>query len=141
MAAYDLTPLSAYAGDPTPPALPIDWPVWDDPSSRDERFIAYANALLPLCQPLHPDDAAQLERFASIGIRSGEQFDVDALDDQTRAAIRVGVAEAREAIEATIGRLGRSVNGWGMTGVLRRPRVRRRPPHAGCRRHGGLGWQ
>ncbi len=30
----------------------------------------------------------------------------------------MGVAEAREAIEATIGRLGRSVNGWGMTEVF-----------------------
>lgn len=118
MAAYDLTPLSAHTGAPTPPALPFDWPVWDDPASRDERFIACVNALLPLCQPFHPDDVARLERFASIGIRSGEQFDADALDDDTREAIRAGVNEARTAIESKIGQLGRSVNGWLMTEVF-----------------------
>ena len=57
MAAYDLRPLSAHTGDPAPTAMPFDWPVWDDDASRDERFIGYVNALLPLCQPSTPRTA------------------------------------------------------------------------------------
>ncbi len=115
MAAYDLTPLSAHTGASAPPAIPFDWPVWDDPASRDERFIGFVNALLPLCTPVHPDDAPHLHRFAQIGIRAGERFDADALDESTREAIRAGVAEGRAAVEAAIARLGRSVNGWSIT--------------------------
>lgn len=118
MAAYDLRPLSAHSGDPAPPAEPFDWPVWDDAASRDERFIGYANALLPLCRPFHPDDAPHLRRFAQVGIGAGEPFDADELDPAARDAVRGGVAEARSMIEAKIGDLGREVNGWMLTEVF-----------------------
>ncbi len=118
MAAYELRPLSAFSGDPAPPSEPFDWPVWDDAASRDERFIGYANALLPLCRPFHPDDAPHLARFAQVGIGAGEPFDADALDPEVRDAVRAGVSEARSMIEAKIGGLGRQVNGWMMTEVF-----------------------
>ncbi len=118
MAAYDLRPLSGHTREPAPPAQPFDWPVWDDPASRDERFIGYVNAVLPLCEPFHPDDVPDLERFAQIGIRAGEPFDVGALDEQTRDAIRAGVAEGRAAIGAAVDGLGRTVNGWSITEVF-----------------------
>lgn len=118
MASYDLSPLSSHVGKAAPTSEHYDWPVWDDEASRDERFIGYANALLPLCEPFHPEDVPQLERLARIGIGPGEPFDADALDESTRSAIRSGVAEARAAIEARIanlGDLGREVNGWSVT--------------------------
>lgn len=115
MAAYDLQPWSAFSDQAPAPAPRFDWPRWDDDKSRDEGFIGYANALLPLCRPFHPDDVPHLERFAEIGIEAGAPFDVDSLDRSTREAIRVGVAEARAAIEERIGSLGRSVNGWAVT--------------------------
>ena len=118
MAAYDLRPLSARTGDSTPPAEPYGWPVWNDDASRDERFIGLVNALLPLCQPFHEDDAPDLERFARIGVGPGEPFDADRLDDATRDAIRAGVAEARGAIETKVGDLGRKVNGWAVMEVF-----------------------
>jgi len=118
MAAYDLRPLSAHTGDAAPTSEPYAWPAWNDEASRDERFIGYANALLPLCRPFHPDDVPLLERFASIGIGAGRPFDAEALDDETRVAIRAGVAEARAAIEVKVGDLGRKANGWSMTEVF-----------------------
>ncbi len=118
MAAYDITPLSALTGDPAPPTEPFEWPAWVDAASRDERFVGYANALLPLCRPFHPDDVPELERFAQVGIGAGQPFDADALDREARDALRAGVAEARAAIEGRIGDLGRAVNGWTMTEVF-----------------------
>ena len=118
MAAYDLRPLSAHVGGPAGSAEPFDWPVWDDAASRDERFIGYVNALLPLCEPFHPEDLAPLQRFANIGIRPGQPLDIAALDDQSRDALRAGVAQARAEIETKIGQLGRTVNGWSMTEVF-----------------------
>ncbi len=112
MADYHLEPLSAHTGDPAPTAMPYDWPVWNDDASRDERFIGYVNALLPLCRPFHPEDRPMLERFADIGIGPGEPFDADALDDATREAIRTGVSEARAAMNTKIAEVGYKVNGW-----------------------------
>lgn len=118
MAAYDLRPLSSFSGTPAPPTEPYAWPVWNDDASRDERFIGYANALLPLCEPFHPDDARLLERFARIGIGAGRPFDGDALDESLRSALGQGVAAARTEIEAKIGDLGRKVNGWSVMAVF-----------------------
>ena len=118
MAAYDLRPLSAHTGNPAPEAQPYDWPVWNDDASRDERFIGFVNALLPLCRPFHPEDVPHLERFARIGIGPGKPFDAEVLDDATREAIRAGVAEARTAIEIQVATLGRKANGWAMVVVF-----------------------
>ena len=118
MAGYDLRPISAHTGDPAPAAEPYDWPVWNDDASRDERFIGYVNALLPLCRPFHPEDRPLLERSALIGIGSGEPFDADTLDEATREAIRTGVSESRAAMETKIANTGRKVNGWSIPEVL-----------------------
>ncbi len=118
MAAYGLRQLSAHTGEPAPASRPFPWPTWNDEASRDERFIGYANALLPLCRPFHDEDAPHLERFAQVGIGAGTPFDAEALDDDTRGAIRAGVAEARAAIEGKVGTIGRKVNGWTMTEVF-----------------------
>ncbi len=115
MAAYDLQPLSAWADTTAPPTEPYDWPVWNDEASRDERFIGYVNALLPLCRPFHPEDVPDLERFAAIGIRPGEAFDPETVDDAVLAALGAGVDDAREAMEARAGELGREVNGWSIS--------------------------
>lgn len=121
MQYYDLRPLSSHLGAAPPPSQPYDWPVWNDEASRDERFIGFVNALLPLCEPFHPEDLPHLERFSRIGIGPGAPFDAEALDEPTRAAIRAGVDQARKEIEAKIsdlGDLGREVNGWSVSQVF-----------------------
>lgn len=118
MATYELRPLSAYLGQPAPPSEPYAWPKWNDEASRDERFIEYANALLPLCEPFDHADTPYLERFARIGIRSGELIDAISLDEEARDAIRSGVEVAREHIQAAISDMGRQVNGWNLAEVF-----------------------
>lgn len=114
MGQYELRSLSEFDGGAALQALPFDWPVWDDPASRDEQFIGYVNALLPLCQPTHPDEIRIMERFSRIGIGPNVEFDSDALDDATRYALRSGVDRARERIAAEIGNQ-EMVNGWSQT--------------------------
>ncbi len=118
MASYELLPLSSLTGGRATAPAPFPWPVWDDEASRDERFIGFVNALLPLCRPLDPDDEADVKRFAEIGVRPGEPFDVDDLDETTVAAIRAGVTDARAAIEGAVEGLARSVGGWMTTAVF-----------------------
>ena len=119
MAGYRLRTLSADQGTPPPaPAPAVDWPVWDDDASRDERFIGYVNALLTFCQPPHPSEVELLERFARAGIGAGLPFDDAALDDATRAALRAGADAARADIAAKAAHLGDEVNGWASVEAL-----------------------
>lgn len=109
---YRLRPLSAYLGTAPAEAPDVAWPPWDDPMSRDERFIGYVNFLLEFCQPPHPSEAELMDRFAQIGIAAGVAFDATTLDDATRAALRAGVDAAREAMGSRAKNLGDTVNGW-----------------------------
>ena len=112
MRQYRLEPYAVLAGDPAPALPAYDWPHWDDEASRDERFLGYLNALLPLCQPPHPDETEMLARFARIGVGPGLPADVDALTDDVRGALSNGVAEAREELSGASSQLGATINGW-----------------------------
>lgn len=119
MAGYRVAPLSEVEGTPPPPPPPaVDWPVWNDDASRDERFIGLVNPLLTLCQPTHPSEVGLFERFAGIGLAPGAEFDADALDDGTRRALRAGVDAARAAMADKVAHLGASVNGWSAVDAL-----------------------
>ncbi len=116
---YRIRPLSVSLGEVEPVKAPtIAWPEWDDPASRDERFIGYVNALLRFCQPPHPSEVALMSRFAQIGVGPGLSFDAGAVDGRIRAALEAGVSAAREAISAHVGDLGKQVNGWSAVNAL-----------------------
>ena len=115
-AAYVLQPLSEFAGAQTPPAAPpVDWPVWMDAASRDERFIGYLNFLLSFCEPIHEDDVPLLERLSGIGIGPSVPFDADSLGPEVREAIQAGVVSARSAMEATVDGYPSYPTGWSNT--------------------------
>ncbi len=112
MAAYRLEPLSSRS-DTAPAEVPeVDWPVWNDEASRDERFIGYVNRLLEWCQPPHPSEVDMFERFARAGIGHGIVFDPTALDDDVRTAMRRGVDNARGKMADRVEHLGEPINGW-----------------------------
>lgn len=115
---YRLTPLSRHQGREPVDAESFDWPIWDDAASRDERFIGYLNALLALCQPPHPSELEMIERWSAAGIGPGVPFDADALDDETRTALRTGVDRARAKIERRVTTMGTPVNGWSSVDAL-----------------------
>ncbi len=118
MGSYHLEPLSARLGTAAPAAPALDWPVWNDEASRDERFIGYVNRLLEWCQPPHPREEAMFERFALAGIGVGLPFDHNDLDDGVRAALRSGVDRARARITDRVGNLGSKINGWSAVEAL-----------------------
>lgn len=113
---YKLRPLSEFAGTPPlPPPPPVDWPVWNDDASRDERFIGYTNFLLTFCEPIHDDDLELMQRLREIGIEPGAAFDVDALDPDVRAEISAGVQSARARMEAAAVAIDSFETGWSDT--------------------------
>lgn len=116
MKAYKLQTLSAFRGqtEPVPPS--VQWPIWNDEASRDERFIGYVNFLLKFCQPTHPSEIALMKRFARIGITPGAAFDPEALDDGMREALRSGIKDARQKMATGMG--AQKVNGWLMSDAL-----------------------
>ena len=118
MASYEVQTLSAFRGQDGPAAPPVQWPVWNDQASRDERFIGTLNFLLSFCQPTHPSEAELMARFAKIGIGPGAPFDADALDGEVQHAIRAGVAAAREAMAAKARDVGQKVQGWTSSDVF-----------------------
>jgi hypothetical protein len=112
MASYKMQPLSAYRGEDAPAAPAVQWPIWNDEASSDERFIGYLNFLLTFCQPIHPSEADLMARLAKIGIGPGVPFDTGALRDDVREAIRAGVTAARETMAAKTKTILQKVNGW-----------------------------
>jgi len=112
MEQYRLEPLEAFQGGEAPALDPFDWPHWDDETSRDERFIGYANALLALYQPIHPDERELFDRFASVGIGPGLPFDEEALSPDHKEALSQGVASARSKMSEASESMGENINGW-----------------------------
>lgn len=112
MDGYKIQTLSVYSGQNSPLPQPVQWPVWNDEASRDERFIGYLNFLLSFCQPTHPSEVDMMARFAKVGIGPGVPFNTDTLSDDVRVAIQTGVRAARETMAAKTNTIGRKVNGW-----------------------------
>ena len=114
MVQYRLEPLAVYNSGEAPELPAVDWPVWDDEASRDERFVGFVNHLLEFCGPVHPSDVDLFDRFAKAGIGPGEDFDPDALGDDQRAALAGGAASGQAKIKKAAGEQGELVNGWMM---------------------------
>jgi hypothetical protein len=118
MASYKLQTLSAYRGQSSPAPQPVQWPIWNDEASRDERFIGTLNFLLLFCQPIHPSETDLMARFAKIGIGAGLPFDADALDTKVRDALRAGIDAARKNVAAKITTITKQVNGWTFSDIF-----------------------
>lgn len=111
-AGYELQALSAFLGQPAPPAAPaIDWP-HATPDAFSTRFAEYLDFLLQFCPA---KGAAEVEkslraRFARIGIGAGKGG--EALSPEVKAALGEGAKAAMAKIEETTGKVGVRVNGW-----------------------------
>jgi hypothetical protein len=121
MASYKLHTLSAYRGQSSPAPQAVQWPVWNDEASRDERFIGTLDFLLTFCQPIDPSEAELMARFAQIGIGPGLPFDAVSLDDSTREAIRAGIAAARRTMAQEVMTISQKTNGWTSSDLVENP--------------------
>jgi hypothetical protein len=112
MDGYKVQTLSSYRGQTGLAPQPVEWPVWNDEASRDERFISYLNFLLSFCQPTNPSETELLARFSQVGIGPGAPFDAEALEENVREALQAGVRAARETLANEARSIGQKVNGW-----------------------------
>lgn len=98
-AGYRVQPLSAFLGQPAPPAAPpIQFiaPLTPEQQKTSPAFFNVLNFLLQFA-PTHPSETALRERFARIGIVPGKPFDVAALPADQRQAVESGMADAWKA--------------------------------------------
>ncbi len=103
--AFRVQPLSAYTGTPAPPAAPaIAFPEWVEGSQFDARAFNYIDFMMGLTRR-HPSEAAMYERFAQIGLGTGEGFDIDKVSPETREALEAGIKDGFAAMEGVIAKL------------------------------------
>jgi hypothetical protein len=102
---YKLEPLSAYAGTPAPPAATeITFPAWVEGSQFDARALNYIDFMLGLTER-HHSEAAMFERFGQIGLGTGESFEIEKVDPETREALEAGVKDGFTAMETVVATL------------------------------------
>jgi hypothetical protein len=93
---YRVRPLSAYLGNPAPPAAPeIAWPKPAADMTESARLFTYLNFLLQF-YPTHPTEEALMNRFAMLGIVAGKPFDADGLSPAIKEAVAAGIKDAME---------------------------------------------
>ena len=113
-AGYQVQPLSAFLGQPAPPAPPaIDWPKFDH-AAFTTRFAEYLDFLLQFCPPIGTAAVEKplRERLARIGIGPGRKVHHKDLSPALKAALGEGVKAAFRTIEKTAESVGTTVNGW-----------------------------
>jgi hypothetical protein len=96
---YRLTPLSEFEHTAPPAAVPaINFPRWDEARATSPDFISYLDFLLQFTQPVDPSERDLMQRFAKIGIEPGRTSTFTEPGTATRAAIALGVTEAKQAM-------------------------------------------
>lgn len=95
-ATYKAEPLSAFLGQPAPPAAPsIDFPAplaLEEQKSSLEVFNLL-NFILQFC-PTDPSETDLMARFAKIGIGGGKKMDFAGMTPEQRGAYEGGIADA-----------------------------------------------
>jgi len=106
-AGYKVQPLSAFLGQPAPPAAPaIDFikPLTPTEQRASPEFFNILNFTLQFT-PTHPSEKALMARFARIGVGAGKDFDADMLSPEVKAAIEQGMADGLNDLAALQKRL------------------------------------
>ena len=113
-AGYKIQPLSAFLGQPAPPAVPaIDWPKFEQ-AALTTGFAEHLDFLLQFCPPVGTAavEVPLREKFARIGIGPGKKMSPANLTPEMKAALGEGVKAALAKIEKTAESVGTTVNGW-----------------------------
>lgn len=95
-ATYKAEPLSAFLGQPAPPAAPsIDFPAPLTPEEQKSSLEVFnlLNFILQFC-PTDPSETDLMARFAKIGIGGGKKMDFAGMTPEQRGAYEGGIADA-----------------------------------------------
>ncbi|CAB3646345.1 DUF1254 domain-containing protein [Achromobacter pestifer] len=107
-ARYKIQPLSAFTRRPAPPApAAVDW-IAPVPPGEMRTSLEFYNQLAFLLQfaPTHPTEKWLRERFASIGLKPGQPFNVDSRNPALRRALQEGMHTAQNDIDKNRTTLG-----------------------------------
>jgi hypothetical protein len=107
-AGYQLRPLSAFLDQPAPPPAPeLNW-VKPVPPAELRTSLDFFNVLSFVLQlaPTHPSEIELRARFAKIGVVPGRNFDAAALSPEIQDALKAGMADGQEEIDARRASLG-----------------------------------
>ena len=114
---YQVRPLSAFLGQPAPPAAPaIDFVPASTAGIKD-NFYAYLDAALEFV-PESDDDRALRARMASIGIGPGKTFAFKDLSAEHKAAVLLGMKAGDEKIDKFLAEGTKKVNGWSLASMF-----------------------
>ncbi|UTX52011.1 DUF1254 domain-containing protein [Leucobacter aridicollis] len=98
--SYEVQPLSAFLGEPAPPAAQqLEWPVWDEEGAAGLWFFDTLDFLLGL-SPVLPEDAEIRARMAEIGLDGTGTFAAKQLTAEAAAAFTAGQAQALAEMSA-----------------------------------------
>jgi hypothetical protein len=117
---FQLVPLSAYGKPYTPPAGKVDASIDMETAVRDQvnrmDAVEYFTLLCELMKtnPPSPADAPQLERFASIGIVPGQDFDASKLKADFKKRVPE-IGYDRIMLQFKINKEINKENGWAFT--------------------------
>lgn len=91
---YKVQTLSAYVGEPAPPAAsPVNWPKPTEDMIKTSALFPYLNFLLQFC-PTLPSERNLMSQFAKLNIGAGKTFDYEKLSADSKKDIDSGVADA-----------------------------------------------
>jgi hypothetical protein len=111
-AGYKVQTLSAFLGEPAPPAAPTpDWvhPVPPDQMKTSLDLFNVLNFVLQFC-PAPESEKAMRAKFAEIGIVSGKPFDVASLSPERKTALQQGMADGQKEIDARRAAVGGKID-------------------------------
>jgi len=100
-AGYKVQPLSAFLGQPAPPAArPINFmkPISLEEERTSLDFFKELNFVLQFC-PTHPSEAALRTRFTKLNIGGDKDFNVQSFSPEVQQAIKTGMADAWNAYD------------------------------------------
>ena len=93
--SYKLQRLSTYIGGKPPVAAPsINWPKWQEGDESTVKYFNYVNFMLSFITA-HDDDKSMHKKMASIGLKSGSDWDANKLNPTMLKAFKDGIADAR----------------------------------------------
>jgi hypothetical protein len=110
-AGYKAQPLSAFLGQPAPPAAPaIDFLPASTEGIKD-NFYSYLDAALEFV-PVTPETRELRDRLASIGIGPGKTFDFKELSLEHKAAVLVAMKQGDDKVKKYLDSGMKDINGW-----------------------------
>jgi hypothetical protein len=110
-AGYKVQTLSAFLGQPAPPAAPaINFPKINKEMVK-ENFFEYLDFALQFAPP-GPDEKAIRDKLATIGIGAGKKFNFKDLSLEHKAEVGLGLKEGEKKVTAKVDALGKDINGW-----------------------------